>query len=68
MTETYCFHNRWIKGEYTLPLQPRKYDVVNDFYEVDRKPRIGESGTAYMNYAKQTGKLLKTTYEKLVVK
>ena len=62
---TYIFQFRYIQN-YTgpVPLPQGKYNFTNDFYEVDRYPRIGELGTAYAKYVKQIGKLIRTSYEK----
>jgi hypothetical protein len=58
--------DRFIPG-YTgpVPLKPGTYKVRSDFYEVDRDPRVGEDATDWFNYARQCGRLIKTTYETL---
>lgn len=61
---TYTFQDRYIPGySGPIPLAPGKYKFTNDFYECERSPRIGETATAYTQYARQSDKLIKTTYE-----
>ena len=64
----YTCQIRYIPG-YTgpIPLLKGKYKFTNDFYEVDRYPRVGENATAFFDYARQCGKPIKTTYETFIV-
>lgn len=56
------FQHRQVDG-HKPPLKPGTYKMQNDFYSVDREPRIGELCAEYAAYSKQCGTLIKTTYE-----
>ena len=60
------FQHRYVSGA-EAPLKPGTYKVISDWYFVPRSPRIGETCTAYIEHAKQAGKLLKTTIAALTV-
>ena len=62
--------NRFAPGQkdVTLPLKPGKYEIISDFYEVDRKPFVGESATHYFNeYVHIYGKLINTVYSTRII-
>jgi hypothetical protein len=64
----YKFQHRYVQEHAAKPpLQPGKYKMVIDHYEVEREPRIGEFCTDYIQHAKQVGTLIRTTYETLTV-
>jgi hypothetical protein len=64
---THFYVHRYHKDGKEAPLPRGRHVMVCDVYECERKPRVGESGTAYRDYALQGGKLVKTSYETHVV-
>ena len=64
---SYFFTHRYHKDGKQAPLPRGKHVMVCDVYKCERNPRVGESGTAYRDYAVQCGKLVKTSDETLVV-
>lgn len=64
---THYYVHRHEKTGKQAPLKRGRYVMVCDVYECGRKPRLGESGTAYRDYALQQGKLVKTSYETHIV-
>jgi hypothetical protein len=64
---THHYLHRREQNGLQAPLKPGKYTMICDVYECDRKPRLGESGTAYRDYAMQQGRLVKTSKETHVV-
>lgn len=64
---THYYVHRYEKNGLEAPLKPGKYIFICDVYGCERKPRKGESGTAYRDYALQQGKLLRTSEEKYTV-
>lgn len=64
---TYFYVHRREQHGLQAPLKPGKYTMICDVYECERKPRLGESGTAYRDYAMQQGRLIKTSKETHVV-
>lgn len=60
---THFYVHRRHKDGLKAPLPRGRHIMVCDVYECERKPRVGESGTAYRDYALQCGKLVKTTME-----
>jgi hypothetical protein len=65
--KTYRFRNHYPEGRYKLPLKAGTYKFITDHYDVRGLPCIGETGTEYLNYVKQYGILVKTTYKKVIV-
>lgn len=59
---TYLVQHRYILG-FAPPLKPGRYTATSDWYEVDRSPRIGKTCTAFIQHAKQAGRLVRTTYD-----
>lgn len=59
----HCHH----KDGQEAPLSRGRHVMICDVYECERAPCVGESGTAYRDYALQCGKLVKTSYETHVV-
>ena len=64
---THYYVHRRHKDGLEAPLPCGRDIIVCDVYECERKPRVGESGTAYRDYALQCCKLVKTTMETLYV-
>ncbi len=50
-----------------LPLPRGRHRMMIEFYGCARRPRIGESGKEFQEYAKQSGTWLKTTFETMEV-
>lgn len=59
--------HRYQRDGHQAPLPPGRHEMICDLYKCDRSPRIGESGTAYSDYAVQCGTLVKTSRETVSV-
>jgi hypothetical protein len=63
---THLFQHRQVSG-HEPPLRPGRYTATSDWYAVDRQPRAGESCLAYIQYAKQSGREVRTSPDEFTV-
>lgn len=48
------------------PLKPGVHKLLNEYYDVERAPRVGEKCTDYIKHVKQTCTPIRATFETFI--